>query len=363
MINHFNTILENIKDFVNKHSLPILGLLIFASFIWLRFIRTRLPKDIPLKYISFLGLCILIYICIVYFIMVKYLINSHNKGKKRLSEYCVEFLYTPLESFDAALKHGWDSNAFVLNLSKKVEYFIKDTNLFYWCLFILPRVILVTILSIDIFFFHQLKYIYYALFLTVPIMLRKYIIYSFKITKKHLVAQLEHWFSHVSTPYVEGVHPDEDPDDPDYEYDPYRNMSLPLGIFVDFQAKNIVYQGAPAEYSYYFSDYYYNVFCKKHNILDKQVISEPYWSFVKHDKNTIYQKKIEEIITLACLIEYYNKTHNNNTMFRYIKIIIFSLYFICWSYILITGLPNVDWIQVALTLWKTVFTEKNPFMN
>lgn len=356
----FNSLLEKINNYISKYSLPILGLLIFMAFIWLRFIRTRLPKDIPLKYVSFLGLCILIFICIVYFLTVKYLIKSNKTSEKRLIKYFVEFVYTPLESFDTALKHGWDSNTFILRLAKRLEYFIKDTNLLYWCFFIFPRIILVSILSIDIFIFHKLKYIYYALILTVPILLRKYLIYSFKVTKKHLVTQLEPLFTHIGTPYVAGVHPAEEEDEE--VWDPDCDMPLPLGIFVDFQAKNIVYQGKPQEYDYYFSPYYYKLFREKHGLQEEQLLPEQHWAMIQHEEDTIYIKQIEEIITLASIIEYYNKAHHHNDTFRYIKIVIFSAYFICWFYILIVSLPDVDWVQVAFALWETVLTEKNPFM-
>jgi hypothetical protein len=51
--------------------LILLGLFMLLLFIWVRFIRVRLPRDIPFN-LTELGLIILIYICLIY----KYIVIS-----------------------------------------------------------------------------------------------------------------------------------------------------------------------------------------------------------------------------------------------------------------------------------------------
>ena len=323
---YLDLLLKTLLSSVEKYSLPLLGLFIFLFFIWLRFIRTRLPKDIPFHYVSFLRLCILIYICIIFFLAVKYLVISVQKKEKRISEYVVEFLYTPLEMFDASLKRGWDSDSFVLHLAKKLQYFIKDTNLFYWCLFILPRIILVSTLSIDVFYFQELKYIYYVLLMGIFMLLRKYIIYSFKVTKKHLIEQLSPLVSHISTRYVPGVHPEENlEDDDDDDFDIQQTMALPLDIFVDFQTKNIVYGQGAKEYSFYFIEEYYQQFKEENKIPKEQsIFKKKEHEILFEEKRSSHKNQIEDTIFLAVLTEYYNISHHNNKVFKYIKIVIFA---------------------------------------
>jgi hypothetical protein len=67
----------------------------FSSYIWLRFIRERLPKDIPFTFLSGFGLIILIYNCSIYL----YIVYSFLKKGSTSNEVTVKFIeifYIPL---------------------------------------------------------------------------------------------------------------------------------------------------------------------------------------------------------------------------------------------------------------------------
>lgn len=330
---------QRIYFFLQQYGLILLGLFMLLLFLWAKFLRQRLPKDIPFIPLSFYRLYFLIFICIIFFILMKNLIRP---GKKNLIvEYFSSLIYKPLESLDSFLKTGWNTDEKILHISKKLEYSLKDTNVFYWGLYIIPRIILVTTLFIDTFYFHRLHYIYYMLFLGIFLILQKYILYSFKITKKTLIATLEKDISHITTAYVEGVHPEDDPDDPDYEL--LENMALPLGIFIDFQTKNIIYSHYAAEYTFYFTNKVYALFKEESQGACGQTLTEKAW---RTAKKNLYKDKIEDTLALSVIIESYTSSHQKDKKFRSIKIAIFAGYFCCWTYILIVSLPYAMWDEI-----------------
>src|ERR1043166_4691952 len=108
-----------------KYSLIILGLLMFSSYIWLRFIRERLPKDIPFTFLSGLGLIILIYICSIYL----YIVSSYLKKGSTYNEITIKFLeilYIPLIAFDKYLKE----KPFIKDINTKVLIFLSKQK--FW---------------------------------------------------------------------------------------------------------------------------------------------------------------------------------------------------------------------------------------
>jgi len=170
------------NKFLTKLLLTIIGAILFMAFIWYRFIRERLPKDIPLK-LSFLGFCILVSICGIFLYIVVSLIRQ-SKSVDPLIKQIVDSIYIPLKTFDHYIKKlSYTNNTYKYGinfLAYILGPLIIDSTLFYYLFMIIPRLILLTTLYIDIFWFHKLYYIYKILLIGSVIFLGKYIIYSFK---------------------------------------------------------------------------------------------------------------------------------------------------------------------------------------
>ena len=65
--------------------------------------------------------------------------------------------------------------------------------------------------------------------------------------------------------------------------------------------------------------------------------------------------KVHLLIRIAVLLEYYNKTSNSTPKYKYLKIIIFTGYLICWLYVLIISYPNIsmeEWNRLIMFLNK-----------
>lgn len=336
------------KNFIKKYSLVFLGFILIVLFIWFRYIRTRLPKDIPFSYLSAKGFIIITIICIIYILVLKGLLKPTSK-KTIFTEYIVPMLYAPFESFDKFIKEPLNKEKIILYMANKLSYIIKDTPIFYVTFAIMPRIILVTVLTLDIFYFHKLHYIYYFIYLTIFLFLNKYIIYCFKIEQKRLIDEVKVWLMNesISTPYVQGIHPNDNPENEDYEeVDPFMAsiicMSLPLDLFIEFYVKSIIYDNITRDYSLNLAESYYSKLEKELNIDSNTTNEKEYWSRIKQHETMVIRPKINAIIKLRCLIEYYNLTHNQNKIFKIIKIILFSTYLICWTWILIKSVPNLD---------------------
>src|SRR5271155_1814187 len=222
------------KTKITKIILIILGILLFSSFVWLRFIRERLPKEIPFN-LTMYGFIILVYICSIYIYIITQLYFNIQSENKRLS-LIVDMIYKPLLALDEAFKN----NSFIkryyerflvylinriknnVTLDKESTSYFK----FYIILQIIPRVILVTALLIDTFYFHRLAILYKVLLVGLFILISKYIKYSFKYAKEHYILQLEKMVQKIMTDY-------EDPEQS--AYDSLFTTMLTVREFIEVQ--------------------------------------------------------------------------------------------------------------------------------
>jgi hypothetical protein len=151
----------NLKTLTN-YIIIIIGFAMFSTFIWLRFIRERLPRDIPFN-LSIISFIILIEICCIYGYILFTLLRKY-KEPNPIILYLIDQVYKPLIAFDNFLKNLPGIQAiylrFMIFLSYKCIFIFKDTSMFSIIFYILPRLVLVTALFIDTFYLHKLYYIY-----------------------------------------------------------------------------------------------------------------------------------------------------------------------------------------------------------
>lgn len=362
-------ILNFLNIFTRKYFLILLGFILISTYFWLRFIRERLPKDIPFS-LSQIGFFILLYICCIYaYIVISYVRSSVQTNT--LNAF-INTLYKPLEDFDYFWKHlplvESPYRKFALWAAYKLDFFIIHTNLFYFIFAILPRLLLILIFSIDIFWFSKLYYIYKFLFLGIFLFLNRYIIYSLKMLKKDLINDFKlNYLSDIWTDYEFGIHPSEypenyDPNDPDNE-EVQERMALPIEVFVDYYINNLVYKNKEISYSpaYNFQRSFYDKIYEEHNLK-----KTPYQFNISADIQKYYLKKTDSLIKIildtAKVIEFYSFTNTQNKAFNYTKIFIFSSYLICWLYVLIISASADNVSEILNLLYKILFENiEEPF--
>lgn len=337
---------------IYNNTLIILGLTIFALFIWLRFIRVRLPRDIPFN-LSILGLIILLEICCIYGYIL-YTLFKKNHSTNTLILYLIDQLYKPLITFDNFLKElpGVQSIylRFMVFLSYKCIFLFKDTSIFYVIFYILPRLILVTALVMDTFCFHKLYYLYKVLLISILLLLHRYIIYSFKHVKELLILKKEPYVSSINMKYIPGVivYDDDDDDDEDNDWIP-PTMFIPLNKFIEIQTNAIVYEDTHYDFMITLSEKAWEEIRVKYHLVCNNDVTI---SIIRQE-NKLRELQIDNpinIIQVSIIIEYYNIT-TTNERYKTIKKLITVNYLLCWVYILF-----VSFYTLPIGTFDIIFT-------
>ena len=307
--------------------LIIIGITMLLGFIWLRFIRPRLPKEIPFN-LSLLGFCILLNLCAIYIYIVINLLRKPKPLNPIIKEI-TDFIYIPLETLDHYVKNLSYINKpykrFIIFLASNLNYCLERTNWFYYAFEILPRIILVTVLFTDVFGHHELYFIYKFLLLSVFILVSKYIKYSFKYAKEHFIESLATTLN-IIMDYeyaIQVVTFNED----EYDYIP-ETIGVPLQDFIDFQTTTFINQQEYYPYMTFhlrYDDSYYT----------KRNLPQPR-KFTSEEIDT----RVKNILQLSLLIAYYDLTQTNHNV-KILRVLIFFNYLICWLYILLISLPSL----------------------
>jgi len=350
-----------------KYSLIILGLLMFSSYIWLRFIRERLPKDIPFTFLSGLGLIILIYICSIYL----YIVSSYLKKGSTYNEITIKFLeilYIPLIAFDKYLKEKpfiKDINTKVLIFLSKQKFWQYADGLFFFYFFqIFPRVVIITAFVIDVFYFHHIYFLYKVMLIGLLLFTGRYLKYSFKALKEQMIEEHSHKIKVLLEFYTAlRILGEEDNEDEYAEEDINvdRRLSVPLDKFLDKQIHYKILNMDLDEYWVQTSLSYYKYFKKEYYNLGYND---------NHGKNLRDLESklgliVENILDISYIVAYLDDKIGYNTI-RYLKILIFTNYFIIWLYIIIVSLPYLkidqNFLLHALEIFqKAIEKNGNPF--
>lgn len=355
-----------IKNIINiNHVLVTLGFILFSSFIWLRFIRERLPKIIPFN-LSLLGFIFLIYICLIYAYVVVSLIRESSKQNILISKV-IDMLYKPLETFDNSWKNiSYIKPYYYVIIKYLVTYYeyVFKNNDFYIIFGILPRIILVSVLYIDIFWFYKLQYIYKFLFLGIFLFLNRYIIYSLKMWKEKITINLNLYIETITVLYrrdIMGFYLEKaiedgtyDPNDPDWDLEDEipPTFAISLKNYVEIETKSIINDNENLWY----------------RINTTDLSAQNYHKNSMKNKNDYYKEinrlklELKPIIQTNIILEYSNISKNMQEFIN-IRILIFTNYLLCWLYILIISLPslNITHLLILIFLLKTLKEIEEPF--
>lgn len=360
-------ILKHLKSFFKNiqlnHILALIGFLLFLTFVWLRFIRKRLPKDIPFT-LSILGLLLLIYICCIYGYIVVSLIRKSSK-ENIIIKQIIEILYKPLVVFDQSWKNISYIQPHYYNMIRYIvtnfQYIFKY-HYFYIVFAIFPRIILLLVLYVDIFYFHKLYYIYRILFLSIFLFLNRYIVYSLKMWKDNSIVLLKLDISSLTVKYRRDVmsFPMEkaiadgtyDPNDPDWDLEDEipPTFAISLKNYIEIETKSIINDNENLWYIVNTTDKSDNLYYK-----DKIFNKEAFNKLLDKLKNTL-----KSVIQSNIIVEYYNISKNMQEFIN-IRILIFLCYLLCWLYILILSLPSLNHIDLLLVLINGLKAIEEPF--
>lgn len=322
--------------------LIIIGLTIIIWVLWSRFIRMRLPKDIPFNLTEF-WFYIILYVCFMYLIIIISLLNPREVHP--LVTKFIKIAFTPLVLVDEAIKR----NKFIKNpynslIAKIIKRFntltVNDMLLIQIAYTIIPRAFLGILLCFDTFFMHKLLLIYDFILIGLFSLIHRYIKYSLKYVKEQYIKSLSETYEDVIIFAVKSQNSlDCEPLEIDYDKMIYHNQTVTLEKYVDIQIKAIL---GP----------YQDLFEYTGDPLAKEVIYQQYAmkkygdsaaDLIQEDRDVLYKQFYDvmpTILTLGISLEIYSNL-SNIPKIRYVKALIFSLYFTCWTYILIISFHKV----------------------
>jgi hypothetical protein len=290
----------------------------FTFIIWFRYIRERLPRDIPFN-LSLIGFIIIICVCLGYiYTIYKHINPSKDNNTFTLIGEVKKYLYKPLELMIDFLQHNKVTKEkfgklFVLAIENaaKINY-LK----LYILIDILPRAILLSVFIIDIFYFSSIKHFYKILIIGIIIIIGKSII---------------HVYRHIMKTNIDAV--DERAEIWCDDFVANEPMSIITAKeYVPAQAMRILNNLEPLEYFVSLTIDYIKRFKKQLGI--------PPESRVNLDSNRSLMRGCLNLSVLLYRITYlYDQIV---IKFKYVNILISFLYVICWVYILIVSFHTLD---------------------
>jgi hypothetical protein len=301
-------------------------------YIWFRFIRERLPKEIPF-YLSITTWCFLIIICLVLgYSIIKLLfririvptLNIRYHITERFKEF-VRFLVDNHHT-----KPYFEKN--IIRCLELIEKRYKYVHVFF---LLIPLTILVTTFLLDVFYFYRLYYFYKLIWLGLLPLSLEILLYIFKglcvQTTETIDKKAE--FYCVSLPPVETV---------TLAPGVVSNVipMLPAHELVLLRAARISNKGTLIEY---FPSFRLDWLARERirlNLPDSFRLDQKKFNFEMRGA-------INLATSTVIMINLYEKEKNK---YRYIRVIISSGYLIGWLYILFTGIMLPDVITLLETL-------------
>lgn len=323
------------KNLINKQILLIFtGFLILLMIIWNRFIRIRIPKDLPFKITDITFICLSIICLILLFSLILLLISLFfsNLISNRFSNLS-EFYTESLQELDASIKrnsyiwnHLYNVHISIFDYGRKYLYLSKPI----YFLFHLPKIVLPIILFIEVFFIGRINVFYASLIFLILPLLYRYIYHSLHYFYAREILLSDERLTIKIQKIVNN------------DVVIYTILSQPTHYFIqETTLERLNIRQNVHEFIITLSDQY----IQKHPYINREI------AFNKFTKNfQIYSKMYE-------LIHDYTMIHKK--YIRIIHIFTLTIYFICWSFILYNGTYALS--EEFITFWVSIKDIVEPF--
>lgn len=316
----------------------ILGLVIISWIIWARFLRERMIRDIPDGLFTEYRFWVLLYICMIYFYVVKQMIKP--KTPYEILSWCGNVVFIPLKRLDEIIKYNKIIRLYYEPLMHKVVDNILSLNrtqvhIILYFFEIIPRMFLVSFLLLDTFYFNRLEFLYKIILLGLLPFFYRYVFYSIKDINDHWIEELEKRYSFV---FVMEKGYEYNLDRKDNTIAKYHHSKQSVKEYVRIKYENILEHECDDDFPYeYIGDpYSTEELCHQYQITtyNNSTTALVYDDYIEL-KKPFYSSitKILELYGFIGDIKFVRETPFIKTP----KIIIFVLYSICWSFILIVN--------------------------
>lgn len=267
----------------------------------------------------------------------------------------VDIFFTPLTLLDEYIK----TRPFIAPYYDKfIPFFItgldklnrKQMEYVYISFQIIPRSLLIIVFTADVFYYHKLEHIYQIILLGILPLMHRYIKYSIKKAKELYIKNLE--LTYVSVFLRDKNYITEE----DWEYDPdkmiYHLKDVELKEWFEILHKTrFGYEGYEINYddAVTIKTEVYLHYKEKNNII----------ADLKKEDYKILRKNYYDTKVIIIMLGDFTEKYSSITEVFYIKvsrIIIFSLYCICWSTILFVSYKESSFEFLMFKYLIEIFT-------
>jgi hypothetical protein len=330
------------------------------SFLYFNFIRERLPKNIPFI-LSEYSFYVLLFICGLYAYTLKQLILP--KESNTFFYKIISFLHKPFLVFDTTLKYNKFSYryyymSFWFLMEKVIAWDFFERGFVIYFLQLIPRIILLLIFIVDVFWLHYIEIFYYFIFLGIFPLLYNYLKYSLEFALIDYIKILEDKYDFVWV-FEEGY------GTLNWKHNPkaiYHNTKVSIKQYLELQIETLLTYGDNEEYIEYYGEPYAkeNVFdtYREKNKINTELTLKDFNNITKQ-----FDFIMPKLIDLSLFIKA-NKLTPKYFYITHIKAAIYVGYLICWLYILIISLSSLDNLPFTLKILESLtqyLALQNPF--
>ena len=336
MVNQSMTPME-MKSNINKILLILISSSIILSYISLRFISTKLPKELLIQPDIFIVVsysCIFMTFVGLTFVSLYSLYKTkHSVYNNKFITHCkhyankiIKLFYKSLKTLDDFIKHelfinhtGQILKTFGLKITQILKYKISKRYLIIYLLCnIIPRVFILFIFSIDILYLHKFQYVYKVAWLLIIPLLYRYLIFTYKEFSEHNINQM---LQHVLI----------------FKFEDNSIMNTQDIIEFTIESKSKKYSAIRVELSKELTQICYNTGGDITQTL------------------AYYLPQFNIFTKLYSIIAIFEQLHKYNIYFNLIRFLLYSL---LWLYILIyTEILSID----TFTFLLNIIDRKEPF--
>lgn len=348
-------IMTKLVNLLSYYVLILVGLIGTSWLIWSRFICTRTIRDIPDMFMTEYRFWILIYICCIYLYAIKTLIKENTTISPEIVSIMKSFreiIYKPLKTLDHFIKYNAYCKPYYYDIVLYIiifRYKLTDnwTSGLILSFHVIPRIILVVFLFLDTFYFNKLEIFYKIVLIGLLPFIFRYLNYSMKDIYDYWVELLiqEYQFIYI---FEKG-----------YRFDIVRKENteavwhferLPIEQYIEVMHDTYLDQ-IRDKITY---EYIGVPICKEEVYIEYELkFKKPRssWCEENHEKvRQLFEDLVPQILRLKIVLNNLEILKREKKIV-WPKIIIFSLYFICWSYILITSYYNYP---IELPMFKNL---------
>jgi hypothetical protein len=343
-------------------SLIVCALLV-SYYFYYAFLRLRVFKIIPFE-LTDLRLCLLVYLCITYLYIIFRLLKPKNPPEFLIN--LLQVVSKPFTFLDLEIKYkllkNYYAKFFLFIVPLLDDLTPNQCKIIYYCFNIIPRGFLVLLFILDVFYFNKLEIFYYFIFLGIFPLIYTYILYSLNLFYEGYLKYLEARYVDVRLLEKGNNYPGywaQWPHKTPQEEEEYNEVHSPLAVYHDkivtlreyIKIQYAVFiawdeHEKDTRYEYegyaYATELYYTQYKKK---TEKTFLDTEDYEIIKTDFNLFMPK----LVVLYTFIEL-NKLTQSQKIFVNIKVFIYSLYFVCWVYIIYLSYLTINDFSFTLAL-------------